>query len=80
MKFLYPYPFHFQKIETGYRYQTILGQQFNGVHLGLTIPHWENKNIVETKQAELIVNEANLQDHITTHYYNIRQKYERMTN
>ena len=68
------------KIETGYRYQTILGQQFNGVHLGLTIPLWENKNKVKTKQAELILNEANLQDHTTTHYSEIRQKFERMIN
>ncbi len=68
------------KIDIGYRYQTILGQQFNGVHLGLTIPLWENKNIVKAQQAELIMNEANLQAHILDHYYDIKQKYERMTN
>lgn len=68
------------KIETGYHYQSILGQRFNGVHFGLTIPLWENKNIVKTQQAELILNEANLQDHINEHYYDIKQKYERMTN
>lgn len=68
------------KFDAGYRYQTILGQQFNGVHLGLTIPLWENKNKVKTQQAELILNEANLQDHINEHYYDIKQKYERMTN
>lgn len=68
------------KIETGYHYQSILGQRFNGVHFGLTIPLWENKNIVKTQQAELILNEANLQDHINEHYYAIKQKYERMTN
>jgi outer membrane protein, heavy metal efflux system len=68
------------KIETGYHYQAILGQQFNGVHLGLTIPLWENKNKVKMQQAELILNEANLQAHINQHYYNIKQKYERMTN
>lgn len=68
------------KIDVGYRYQTILGQQFNGVHLGLTIPLWENKNIVKTTQAELILNEATLQQHIVEHYYDIKRKYERMTN
>lgn len=68
------------KFDAGYRYQTILGQQFNGVHLGLTIPLWENKNKVKTQQAELVLNEANLQDHINKHYYDIKQKYERMTN
>ncbi|MBV6485299.1 MAG: hypothetical protein KFKLKKLM_01860 [Flavobacteriales bacterium] len=68
------------KIETGYHYQSILGQRFNGVHLGLTIPLWENRNKVKTQQAELILNEANLQDHINEHYYDIKQKYEQMTN
>ena len=68
------------KIETGYHYQAILGQRFNGVHIGLIIPLWENKNPVKTKQAELNLNEANLQDHINEHYFDIKQKYEQMTN
>lgn len=68
------------KIETGYHYQAILGQRFNGIHFGLTIPLWENKNTVKTKQAELNLNEANLQDHINEHYYDVKQKYERMIN
>jgi outer membrane protein, heavy metal efflux system len=68
------------KFDASYRYQTILGQQFNGLHLGLTIPLWENKNKVKTQQAELFLNEAKLQDHINEQYYDIKQKYERMTN
>ncbi len=68
------------KFDAGYRYQAILGQQFNGLHLGLTLPIWENKNVVKTKQAELVLNEANLLYHINAHYYDIKQKYERMTN
>jgi outer membrane protein, heavy metal efflux system len=68
------------KIEAGYRHQAILGQRFNGVHFGFSIPLWENKNKVKTKQAELILNEANLQEYITGHYYSLKQKYERMNN
>ena len=68
------------KFDAGYRYQAILGQQFNGFHLGLTIPLWENKNKVKAKQAKLILSEANLQDHINEHYYDIKQGYERMIN
>lgn len=68
------------KFDIGYRYQTLLGQQFNGVHLGLTIPMWENKNKVKTQQAEFLLNEAKLQDHINEHYYETKQKYEQMTN
>ncbi|HAC15850.1 MAG TPA: transporter [Bacteroidetes bacterium] len=68
------------KIDVGYRYQTFLGERFNGVHFSLTIPLWENKNRVKTKQSELIMNEANLQEHINEHYFDIKQKYEQMTN
>jgi cobalt-zinc-cadmium efflux system outer membrane protein len=66
------------KIETGYHYQAILGQQFNGFHLGMTLPLWENKNMVKTKQAELIMDEAILQDYQNSLYHEIRQKYDRM--
>ena len=31
-----------------------------------------------TKQAELIMHEANLQDYMNEHYHEIRQKYDRM--
>lgn len=68
------------KIDVGYRYQTFLDQRFNGVHLGFTIPLWENRNKVKTRQAEMLVDEANLQEHINEHYFDIKQKYERMTN
>lgn len=68
------------KIETGYQYQAMLGQRFNGVYLGLTIPLWENKNKVNTKQAEVVLHEANLINHNNVRYYDIRQKYERLTN
>lgn len=66
--------------DAGYRYQTILGQQFNGVHLGMTIPLWENKNRVKMQQAELILNDANLQEYTNMYFSDIKQKYERMTN
>jgi outer membrane protein TolC len=68
------------KIETGYHYQAILGQRFNGLHVGLTIPLWENKNKVKTQQAELFLNEATLHNHVLEQHYEVKQKYEQMTN
>ena len=41
------------KIETGYHAQGILGQSYKGVHAGVTIPLWENKNRVRAAQAGL---------------------------
>jgi len=68
------------KLETGYRYQSILGQTFNGIHLGLTIPLWENKNRVKAEQASLIFSDLNLEDHKNEHYYDLMQKYEKQEN
>lgn len=68
------------KLETGYHYQAILGQRFNGIHFGLTIPLWGNKNKVKAQQANLAFNDFNLQDHLNEHYYDIKQKYEKQSN
>lgn len=68
------------KLETGYRYQAILGQTFQGFHFGITIPLWENKKKVETQAAGLVFADFNLQDHLNEHYYEIMQQYEKSTN
>jgi outer membrane protein, heavy metal efflux system len=68
------------KVEAGYRYQAILGQRFNGAHVGLTVPLWENKNKVKARQASLVYNEFALQAHLNEHYYDIRQLYEKQSN
>ncbi|MGY6741394.1 MAG: TolC family protein [Cecembia sp.] len=65
------------KIQAGYRYQTILGQTFQGFRVGGTIPLWENKYKVRQKEAEL--NFAALQwgDYQNEQYYEMRQLYEK---
>jgi cobalt-zinc-cadmium efflux system outer membrane protein len=65
------------KLETGYHYQTILGQTFNGVHIGFSIPLWENKNMVEADLANHTFNNLNLEDHKNEHFFEIQQKYEK---
>ncbi|MBI2966541.1 MAG: TolC family protein [Bacteroidetes bacterium] len=68
------------KLETGYHYQGILGQTFQGIHAGITIPLWENKNTVKTQQANLLFADLNLQDHRNEYYYGIKQLYEKYQN
>ena len=34
------------KMEGGYHYQSILGQRYQGLHVGISIPIWESKNTV----------------------------------
>lgn len=68
------------KMELGYRYQGILGQNYNGIHTGISIPLWENKNTVKQKQAQLLYSESLLYAHTNEHYFHIKHIYERYTN
>ncbi len=68
------------KMEAGYRYQSILGQNFQGLHLGMTIPLWENKNTVKARKADLVTNELNLLQHQNEHFHDISRLYEKYEN
>jgi outer membrane protein, heavy metal efflux system len=48
----------FPKIEAGYKGETILNHKLQGVHTGISIPLWENKNKV--KQAKIEENWSQL--------------------
>jgi outer membrane protein TolC len=65
------------KLEGGYHYQGILGQRFNGVHLGLSIPLWEKKNTVETQKINVLHSESVITEHRNEHYYEIKNLYEK---
>lgn len=65
------------KMEAGYHSQAILGQKYQGAHLGITIPLWENKNTIKTEKANLIYNDLRISDHRTEHYYENQQLYEK---
>lgn len=67
------------KLEAGYHYQGILGQKYNGIHTGISIPIWENRNTVKTQKAKLVFDELHLHDHRTEHYSEIKQLYEKYT-
>lgn len=68
------------KMEIGYHYQGILGQTYNGIHTGISIPLWENKNIVKQKQAQLYFSDLQLTAHTNEHFYHIKHIYEKYTN
>lgn len=41
------------RFETGYHYQSVLGQTFNGIHLGASIPLWNRRKQVQAQAAML---------------------------
>ena len=42
------------KLKAGYMSENVIGQDFQGITLGLSIPLWENKNKVKYAQANII--------------------------
>jgi outer membrane protein, heavy metal efflux system len=70
------------KMEAGYRSQELLGQKLQGVHVGITLPLWENKNNVKHQKAAVIYSELEVDRHQTAYYSQMRQlytKYERLS-
>lgn len=65
------------KMELGYHYQGILGQTYNGIHTGISLPLWESKNTVKLQKAKMTFAESALTDHTNEHYYEIKQLYGR---
>ncbi len=65
------------KIETGYHYQGILGETFQGFHAGISIPLWQNKNTINAQESYINYTKVQLASHTNEHYYEIKEKYER---
>ena len=65
------------KMEVGYHYQGILGQTYNGIHTGVSLPLWESRNTVKLQKAKMTFAESVLTDHTNEHYYEIKQLYGR---
>lgn len=65
------------KLEAGYRHQAILGQRFNGFHLGTSIPLWENKYKVRQSEAELSTSSLKVLQYQNDKYASSRQLFEK---
>jgi cobalt-zinc-cadmium efflux system outer membrane protein len=65
------------KIELGYRYQTFLNQEFNGAHIQVAIPLWEQKNKLNQIQAAEFQNELELDHYHSMHKAELQSKYDR---
>lgn len=50
------------KISAGYMSEKVVGEHFQGISLGVSIPLWENKNRVKQAKAQLKATEAILED------------------
>jgi outer membrane protein, heavy metal efflux system len=66
------------KIEAGYHSQGLLGQSYRGLHAGISIPLWENKNRLRAAQSRLDYAVANAETHRLTHRLENRGLYEQL--
>lgn len=68
------------KFELGYRADRNSQVNFQGVHFGVTIPLWENKNTVKTAKSEVLYNEIRHDEHHISHESELKQLYENYQN
>lgn len=50
------------KLQTGYMSESVVGEQFQGITLGLSVPLWENKNKIKYAQANALAIESMASD------------------
>lgn len=64
------------RLALGYHYQSLLGVRYQGVHAGLTIPLWQQRNTVQAQRANALTSEARLTEHRTEHHLRNQRLYE----
>lgn len=63
------------KFHAGYISERVVGEDFKGVSVGISIPLWENKNKVRHAKAQLRTAEAVLEDNKIQFYNHLQQLY-----
>lgn len=63
------------KISAGYMSEKVVGERFQGVTLGITVPLWENKNRVRQAKVEARAREVALEDSRTQFYVRLQGLY-----
>ncbi len=61
------------KLEVGFRRETALGESFNGVKMGMTIPIFENNNKVKRARAEQQVAQTQLRESLSQQQISLRR-------
>ena len=67
----------FPKFQTGYMSENVVGQKFNGVTIGLTVPLWENKNKVKFAKANILALESIELDNKTQFYNHLKSLHSK---
>jgi outer membrane protein, heavy metal efflux system len=65
------------EFSTGYMSESVAGEAFKGIALGITIPLWENKNTVKFAEMQHIVAEKVAADKRVQSYNRLKSHYEK---
>ncbi|AQG79609.1 TolC family protein [Spirosoma montaniterrae] len=64
------------RFQVGYHFQSLLGVCYQGIHAGLSIPLWQQRNIIRAGQAGVMASESRVMEHRTEHVARNQQLYE----
>lgn len=65
------------KASAGYMSEKVVGEHFQGISVGISIPLWENKNMVKYVQAQTIALQSIEVDHKLQFYNQLKIQYEK---
>lgn len=68
------------KFSAGYMSEAVIGDQFQGVTLGMSIPLWENKNTVKAAKAQTAANHAIASDSYLQLYNELKIHHRKAIN
>ncbi len=66
----------YPKFELGYRGTYMAGDNYNGIHTGISIPLWENKNAVKTAKAQSLYWQSELESEQVKQMGELRRLYD----
>ncbi len=66
------------RISAGYMSEKVVGEHFQGVTMGISIPLWENKNAVRHASAKIIATEKLQADAKLQFYIEMKTRYEKV--
>lgn len=66
------------KIQAGYMSETLVGEQFKGLTLGISIPLWEHKNSIRESKAQSKAIKSKEADAVVQFYQSLQSAYQKV--
>jgi len=66
------------KFQAGYMSENVIGQEFQGISVGMTIPLWENKNKLKFAKANIIASESIVVDNKLKFYNHLKALHSKI--